>query len=173
MEDVKTAPKTHLNYGLIIGLLMVVLFVLYYVFGLMTNTALGVVPAVIFIILIIIAQINHAKAVDRDITYGNLFAVGFKTTAVATCIYVLFLIIFLLLVPSYKDQVLDAQRQKMVAKGTLSEDQINAGITMAKKIFTVTSVAAAVFGNLVVGCIGSLIGAAIAKKNPQAPSLNM
>lgn len=169
MEDEKKEPKTYLNYGILTGVVLIVLFVLYYVFGLFTNTKLGLIPALIFVVLIVITQINHAKSLNGDITYGNLFAAGFKATCAATGIYVVFLIIFLLLVPDYKDQILQFQRQKMVTKG-MSADQINTGISFAKKAFTVFAVGGAIISNLVIGCIASLIGAAIAKKNPRPQS---
>lgn len=169
MENEKKEPKTYLNYGILTGVIMVVLFVLYYVFGLYTNTKLGFIPIIIFMVLIIVAQINHAKAVNGDITYGNLFAAGFKATCAATAIYVLFMIIFLILVPSYKDAILEIQSQKMMAKG-LSADQAGKAIERGRKIFNVFAVSGAIFFNLIVGCIASLIGAAIAKKNPPPQS---
>lgn len=170
MEDEKKEPKTYLNYGVLTGVVLIVLFVLYYVFGLDADTRLAFIPGIVLAVLIIVAQVNHAKSLDGDITYGNLFAAGFKATCAATGIYVLFLIIFIILAPGYTDHMLELARQKMVAKG-LDEDTIRRGIAGYKKRFTVIAVSAAILGNIVTGCIASLIGAAIPRKNPRPQSI--
>lgn len=169
MENEVKEPKTHLNYGLLTGVILIVLFVLFYVFGLYTNKVLAWIPTIIFIVLIIIAQLNHAKALDGNITYGNLFAMGFKTTAVAVCIYVVFMILFIWLVPEYKEQMAAMASENMVKKG-MTQEQINAGISMYKKFFTVSAIGGTLVIDLIIGVIASLIGAAIAKKNPHPQS---
>lgn len=170
MENEKKESKLYLNYGIITGLILIVLFVLYYVFALYTNTKLGLIPIVIFAALIIYTQIKYAKSLDGDITYGNLFAAGFKATCAATAIYLVFLIIFLWLVPDYKTSMMDFQRQSMVSKG-LTDAQVEAGMGFVKKSFNIMAIGGGLLGNLLIGVIASLIGAAIAKKNPK-PQLN-
>ena len=172
MEDEKTAPKTHINYGILTGVVLIALFVLYYVLNVFTNRMLGLIPTLIFIILVIIAQVTHAKALKGDITYGNLFAMGFKTAAAATAIYILFLIIFMWVVPSYKEQILELTRQKMVEKG-LSGDQLDMAMARVGKFLTISTIAGGIIINLIIGVIASLIGAAIAPKNPRPQSTQL
>ncbi len=160
-------PKTHLQYGLIAGLVLIVLFVLYSVVGWsFKGGALRWIPSIVFMFIILMAQFVHAKAVNGYITYGNLFAKGFKTAAVATCIYVAFLIIFLLVDPSFKEKAMEMSRQGMIEKG-LSSDQIDTAMTMVRKFFMVSTIAGAVIGELVLGLIASLVGAAVAPKKPK------
>lgn len=166
MENDIKEPKTYLNYGVITGVILIMLFVLYYVFALYTNKALGWIPTLVFLVLIVLAQVNHAKALNGNITYGNLFATGFKTACASIAIYVVFLILFSLFVPSYKDQMMEVSRQAMVKKG-LTSDQINAGMAIGKRFFTVSLIGGTIIIELIFGVIASLIGAAIAKKNPQ------
>lgn len=166
-KDKLKEPRTYLNYGIIIGLILIVLFVVYYVFALYTDKALAWIPTLVFLVLIVAAQINHAKAMKGDITYGNLFAAGFKTACASIAIYVIFLILFSVFVPSYKDQMMEVSRQAMVKKG-LSADQINAGMAIGRRFFTVSLIGGTIVIELIFGVIASLIGAAIAKKNPQA-----
>lgn len=157
-------PRTHLQYGLIAGLVLIVLFVLYAVIGWsFKGGVIRWIPSIVFMLLILLAQFTHAKAVNGYITYGNLFAKGFKTAAVATCIYVVFLIIFLLVDPSYKERVLEMSREGMVEKG-MSSDQIKPAMAMVRKFFMVSTIAGAVIGELVLGLIASLVGAAVAPK---------
>ena len=166
-------PKTHLQYGVIAGLVLIVLFVLYYIMGWSFKTGIvRWIPSIVFMFIIILAQFNHAKAVQGNITFGNLFAKGFKTAAVGTCIYTLFIVLFLLLAPSYKESMMEASRQGMAERG-LSADQIKAAMPMVRKFFMVSVIAGAVIGELVVGLIASLVGAAVAPRNPkpQLPNL--
>jgi hypothetical protein len=46
---------------------------------------------------------------------------------------------------------------------------IEQGIAMTKKLFLPFAIAGAIFGTGFLGAIGSLIGAAVAKKNPVDP----
>lgn len=166
MENETAAPKTHLTFGILIGVIMVLIFVVLYVFGFATNRSLGLLPALVLIVLIIIAQINHAKALDGHITYGNLFATGFKTTCVATCIFIVFLAIFIWVVPDYKTMMLEMIREKMAQNRQLTEDQINKAMGVTKRFFTISAIGGSILQSLFIGCIGSLIGAGVAKKKP-------
>lgn len=166
-----SAKKIHQQFGILAGVILVVVFVVYYVFGLMSDSMLRWIPSVILLVLIIIAQQTYAKAVEGNTTFGNLFGIGFKATAIATCIYLAFFIIFLIAVPAFKEHSLVIARQQMEAKGNMTEEQITTGLNWYRKSFTVIMIAGAIFGNLVVGLIASLIGAALAKKNPRPTTL--
>ncbi len=161
-------PKTHLQYGLIAGLVLIALFVIYYVMGWAFQQGLkSWLPSIIFMLIVIIAQFTHSKALNGNITYGNLFAQGFKTTAVATCVYLVFMIIFLLLDPSYKEKMIEVSRQAMAERG-MAADQIKAALAMTEKFFMVSVISGIVIGELVAGLIASLIGAALAPKKPKS-----
>jgi len=169
MAEESKENKSYLNYGVITGVVLIVFFVIYYVFGLMTNKALALLPTVVYIVLVIVAQVNYAKSLNGNISFGNLFAAGFKAAAAATAIYLVFLILFLLFVPSFKETMLEAQRVAMVQKG-IPADVIDKGMAMAQKTFTVITIGGALVINLILGVIAALIGAAVAKKNPQPKS---
>lgn len=166
MENQNKESRSYLNYGVVIGIVMIAIFVLYYVFNLYTSSKLGLIPTFIFAILIIFTQIKYARSVDGNITYGNLFAAGFKATCAATAIYLVFLILFLWLVPDYKTNFLEFQRQGMIAKG-MTDAQVDTGMSFMEKSFSVIAIGGGLLGNLLVGLIASLVGAAIAKKNPR------
>lgn len=51
----------------------------------------------------------------------------------------------------------------------LNSEQIDTGINITRKFFIPFAIAGALFGTAFVGLIGSLIGAAIARKNPVTP----
>ena len=136
--------KSYLRYGVATGVLLAAAFVIYNLFGLLTNRTLALLPAILYVVLIIAAQINHARKMKEGITYGDLFAVGFKTAAAATAIYLVFLILFVLFIPSFKSTLVSGSR------GTVGL----IGLTLVM--------------NLIRGVIAALIGALIARKKPQS-----
>lgn len=157
-------PKTHLQWGILIAVVMIVLFVVYYVFSVPQQGFSRWIPTLLFVILIIIAQQSHAKALAHRVTYGELFTNGFKTTAVTTSLYVVFLILFLIFIPGFKEQSLQMAREAMEKRGNMTEEQINMAMSFTEKYFTVFMLAGTIFGTLIAGAIASLIGAAIARK---------
>ncbi|SFV28174.1 DUF4199 domain-containing protein [Thermoflavifilum thermophilum] len=162
--QVPATPKTHLQWGILIAVIMIVLFVVYYVFAVPQQGFARWIPTLLFVVLIILAQQAYGKAMAHRVTYGELFANGFKTTAVTTSLYVLFLILFLIFVPGFKEQSLNMAREAMEKKGNMTEDQINMAMSFTAKYFTVFMLAGTIFGTLIAGAIASLIGAAIARK---------
>lgn len=165
MEDIKQ-PKTHINFGILTAVICMVIFVLYYVLGLKTTGFTGFIPSLIFMILIIIAVVNHSKALEGNTTFGNLFGTGFKTSAVVAVLMVLFIIIILLVVPGYKEHVLALSREGMEKKNTMTSDQIDTAMKFVDRTFTVFAIGGTILAYLILGCIASLVGAAVAKKNP-------
>jgi hypothetical protein len=102
-------------------------------------------------------------------TFGNLFSYGFKTTAFIALIIIAFFVIFFLAFPDVKEKGFDMARQKMEEKGTFTQDQINQAMETFRKMFWIITIGGIMFIYAIVGAIGSLIGAAITKKNPVNP----
>jgi hypothetical protein len=67
---------------------------------------------------------------------------------------------------------MDTARKQMEEKNQLSAEQIENGIAFAKKSFIIFLILGVIFLYLFFGAIASLIGAAVAKKNPQSPFEN-
>jgi hypothetical protein len=137
----KKPSRTYLSYGLFIGLLQVAIFIIFYVFGLYLQPEMTWLPTLIFMVLIIIAIIDRSKINQENSGFRDLLIVGLKTTAIGTLIYFLLIVIFILLVPPYIEKLKDISRY------------------MWNRL--IISSIAAVF----IGAIGSLIGAAIFKRN--------
>lgn len=167
MENEIKEPKTYLNYGVLAGVVWFVLFIVFYVFGLDTINVLLYLIWVVYICLIIVSQVKHAKSLNGDITYGNLFAAGFKAACSATAIYLILLFVFLSAFPQYKEHVIEMSTQKMIQKG-LNQNQIEMRMSAFSQHFKVITIGSYLFFMLLVGVIASLIGAAVARKNPQA-----
>jgi hypothetical protein len=167
METKVTTPQIK---GLIISLVLIIYgLIIYFVDG-MKHEALQYVQYVLFLAGIIWACITYSKQLNANVTFGNLFAHGFKTTAVITVIVLIYTILaFNFLFPDMVDKSIEISRQKMEASGKMTDSQIDQQLTMMKDHFTLFAVVGVIIGFAILGAVSSLIGAAVAKKRPQDP----
>jgi hypothetical protein len=106
---------------------------------------------------------------DQNVTFGNVFAHGFKTTSVITVIMIIYTVIALkFLFPEMMDLALDKTREEL-AKSNMSDEQTEQTVEMTTKFFLPFAIGGILIAFLFIGTIASLIGAAVAKKNPQGP----
>ncbi|MGI8952919.1 MAG: DUF4199 domain-containing protein [Chitinophagaceae bacterium] len=167
----ETKTLTPLWAAIIISLISIVLFLAYYFTGLFFGTSfIKWIPSVITIALLIYFIIKWANDNDNNVTFGSCFGYGFKIICIATLISTAFILIFILITPEFKQQFLEASRQQMSQNSPqLTDDQKTQAVAMMDKMFYLVMLGGSIIGNLIVGVIASLIGAAVAKKNPQNP----
>ena len=167
-------PISHLVAGLIIALVLIIFSCIVYFSGLQ-NTGINWLQYAIILAGLIIFINLYGKALNNQVSFGNLFSYGFKTTAFLALIVIAFFVIFFLAFPDIKEKGMEMARQKMEERGNLTEDQINQGMEMARKMFWVFTIGGIMFIYAIVGAVGSLIGAAVTKKKPINPvdQLNM
>lgn len=151
--------------GITISLVLIVLALAFYFLDIKQGSPLQYISYAVFIGGIIWAILSYGKQMNYNVTFGNYFAHGFKVTALITAIMVIFIIVFVLLFPEMKEKAVDAARESM-AKKNLTAEQASAGLEMTRKFFMVFAIAGTLFMYLLIGCIVSLIGAAVAKKQP-------
>ena len=138
-------------------------------FNLYTTQWLSFLSYAIFIGGIIYGNILFANQNNNDVTFGNIFAHGFKTTAVVIVITVLYTVLSLFIFPDMVDKIIEISRTAMAKNPQMTDEMIEQGIAMTKKLFLPFAIAGAIFFTGFFGAIGSLIGAAVAKKNPVDP----
>jgi uncharacterized membrane protein YciS (DUF1049 family) len=166
MEKKITSP---LVKALIISLLLAVLDIIAGFANFKYATWYRWIPAILLLFALIWAVINYASQNNGDVTFGNAFAHGFKVSAIAACFAIVFAILSIYLIfPDTKDIVIEQARKQMEEKGNLSEENINAALDITRKLFFPFAIGGALIGTIIVGTIGSLIGAAVAKKNPES-----
>ena len=166
MEQKK--PTTHFIAALVIAAIVIVYSLTLQFTGLWKNASLAWVTY-LFILGGLIFFINqYGNAMNNQVTFGNLFSYGFKTTALLTLIMIAFTVIMFLLFPDIKEKMVDIARQRMEDRNT-PEDQIEKGIELWKKMFWVFTIGGILLVYAIVGAIGSLIGAAVTKKKPVNP----
>jgi hypothetical protein len=126
------------------------------------------IPTVILFVAVLWACFSFASQNNNNVTFGNIFGHGFKTSAIIACLSIIFTMLSAFVIfPETKDIALEQARKSMEEKGNLTEDQISAGLEMTKRLFLPFLMLGVIFGTLIVGLVASLVGAAIAKKNPQ------
>jgi len=166
MEKKVTSSVT---MGIVISLVLIVLAIIAYITGIDQQSWYRWLSILIFAAGIIYVCTNYGKQMDNNVTFGNTFAFGFKTSALVTCLMVVFSIVFVLVFPEMKEKAIDTARKQMEEKQNMTEDQINTAISFVQKSFMLFVVLGSLFFYLVCGVIASLIGAAITKKNPPSP----
>jgi len=161
---------SHIVKGAILGGISILFSIIIYVFNLYTTQWLSWLSYAILIGGIIYGNILFANENNNNVTFGNIFAHGFKTTAVTIVITVIYTVLALyVLFPDMVDKIIDLSRNEMAKNPKLTDEMIEQGVAMTKKLFLPFAIAGAIFGTGFLGAIGSLIGAAVAKKNPIDP----
>jgi hypothetical protein len=167
MEERK--PISHITAGLIIAALLVIYSIVVNFMGLTQQKSLGLLQYALIIGGLTYFVTQWGKAHNYTLSFGNLFAYGFKATAVFTIINIVFLIIFFLVFPEMKEKTFEMARTQMENNPNVSEEQIDQGIDIARRFFWVGLVGGTMFFMILIGAIGSLIGAAVTKKRPNNP----
>ncbi len=153
--------------GLILSLITIVFSVALYLTDLWQNKSLGYISYAIILGGIIWSCISFSKEMNGNVTFGNIFAHGFKVAAtliVITVIYTFFSVKFIF--PEMTDKIIDAAAREMEKNKNITEDQIKTALDMTRKFMFPFMIGGAILGYGILGAIGSAIGAGIAKKNP-------
>ncbi len=154
--------------GLVIGLIMIVIAIAIYFLNIDVNGPSKWISNIVFIGGIIWSVYNYGKQIDYNATFGNYFAHGFKVSAVVTCLMIVYLVIFVMLFPEFKDKAMEQARAKMQEGGKMSSEQIDQALTMTKKFFMAFAIGGTLLGLLIFGALSALVGAAITKKQPNS-----
>ena len=138
----------------------------------LANQSLAWISHVFMIGLLIYFIREFGKANENNKTFGELFSFGFKASAFATIILLAFQVIFNLLFPETQERIMEISREKMAEDPRVTDEQIEMALSFTKKFYLVFLIAGTIFSTLIFGAIGSLIGAAVTKKNPTSPFQN-
>lgn len=161
---------THITKGIIIALILAVIDLIGGFAHVKFEAWFRWIPSILLFIALIWVCLNFASQNSHNVTFGNIFAHGFKTSAVVACITLIyFFLATFLIFPETRDQVMQQTREQMEAQGKLTQDQIDSYVEMTRKFFILGGTVGIVLGTLFIGVIASLIGAAVAKKNPVTP----
>lgn len=155
--------------GLILGLISVLISVITYVLGPISNTPIWV-SVLSYLILLGGAwyfTVNYRNTIcEGYISYGKAFTYGWFTIMFAGVISVLFNVLLQTVIdPGYMEKVMEFQREQLYAKGGMSDAQIEQSIEIATKFMTPGFlVFFGLLGSALQGLIVSLISSAFARK---------
>jgi hypothetical protein len=164
--------QTHILYGFITGISMIILGVILYIAGLAFKPGVQYLVYIPFFIGVIINANAFSKANDGFVTFGNVFSSCFKACAIITIVGLAWGFISLMIFPEMLDKIMEMSRDGMEKKN-MSSEQIEQGMEFMKKYFKVFMIGGIVFFYMLLGAVFSLIGAAIAKKKGTNPNMGM
>jgi len=163
---------SHLLAGGVTGGVLVLINVIFIVFDLTGNTKISWIGSVINIGLLVYFILEFGKQQEYTKSFGDLFSYGFKATAFTTLILTAFMIIYSFAFPDAADKAMEIAREQMSTQPNMSEETIDSAIEMTRKFYFPILIGGTIFGTMLIGAIGSLIGAAVTKKNPSHPFQN-
>src|SRR3954463_6897513 len=85
---VEKKVMTHVQKGLLVSLILIVLGIAAYFGGFDTQSWYRWIPLLILLVAIIWACIYYSSQMNHQVTFGNVFSHGFKTSAVITIILI-------------------------------------------------------------------------------------
>ena len=164
---------THIVKGLILSVISIVFSIVIYVFNLYEMKSLGYINYALFLGGLIYGAILFSNENKHQVTFGNLFAHGFKTTAVVIVITSIYTVLaFKLLFPDMADKMIELSRKELMKNPKMTDEMIEQSMSMTKEYFLPFVIGFTIIGTGFLGLFGSLIGAAVAKKNPNPFSDN-
>ncbi|MEJ7914006.1 MAG: DUF4199 domain-containing protein [Chitinophagaceae bacterium] len=165
MEERK--PMSHVRAGLLIAAAIMLISLIPMIAGAgEAKPGSGLLTYAAILAGLIINIFAYGRAKNGNVSFGELFSFGFKATAVYTIIFIGFLVLFSLLVPEFKSTALTATRAQMETGPQATQQQVEQNMAALEKYFWVFAIGGTTMVFVIIGAIGSLIGAAITKKNP-------
>jgi len=166
MEPKITTPVVK---GVIITLILIVFGLVMYFTGQFENRALGSIQYLILFGGIVWGCVQYANQMNGAVTFGNVFSHGFKTTAVIIVLLSIYTFLsFKFIFPDIQEKIIESARQKMESDNKMSDEQIQQAIDLTRKFFLPFAIGGIIIGFGILGALASLLGAAVAKKNPHA-----
>jgi len=159
---VLSSNQTALKWGAFYVIISIVLTYTFQFLNIDATSPAKYIQDIPYIAFMLLAQKEYKDLLGGYLTFGQGFLTGFKYALITTVLLTIFMYLYwTVLSPQVFQQMVDTTKQQLVAKGTLSDDQINMSLKfITPTIFTVSLL----IGGIVVGSIISLIGAAIFKK---------
>ncbi|MEO7311265.1 MAG: DUF4199 domain-containing protein [Chitinophagaceae bacterium] len=161
--------------GVIITLAVIAFAVTTALIGIEKAKNFGWVQYLIIIGGIIWACISYSSQNEANVTFGNVFAHGFKVTAVVTCLFILYMVLALKVIfPGIREQsiaIMKTEIAKQPKKPNQDSEQMEKIIKGVSDNFVLITATGTMIVFLIVGAAASLAGAVVAKKNPNANPL--
>ncbi len=159
--NAKTSP--HIQPGLIIGLALIALTLVFYFTGIKTGNAAQMALRVLIVAVGVAFSAYRFAQQQEPLPGKDIFFFGFRVTAIATLCTIAFGVLFVLLVPQFRNDAVAAfQQDQLAAKEPPAV--IAENLAMYKKRFLTLFIGMNMMIVVVSGLIGSVVGALISPK---------
>lgn len=164
--------KTALTYGLLIGVLLIVIHLVFYFAGAMTSQYMAYVYYAVMLTGIILAtKAWRDEVMGGYISYGQALGFGTLTIFFASALVGIYIFIFYKFVdPGALNELMAAAEQKMIEKNpSISDEELDLALTVSKKfmkpgIMAISSILNYTFLGFVMSLITSIF---MKKTNPE------
>lgn len=137
MEQPNITPgKFSMNYGLFLGLIMIVINVLMYVTGMTLEGKQWpqFLYYLIFPITIFYAINQFKKKNGNVLSLGQSIKIGLIIAVISAIVYAIYSLIFHYVIdPEFVGKVMEATREKMMENSNMTEDQVEQSMAFAEK----------------------------------------
>jgi hypothetical protein len=162
----ETQVTSHIVKGITLSVISIVFSVIVSVFNLYEMQSLTYLNYAIFLVGLIYGAILYSNENKNQVTFGNIFAHGFKTTAVIIVITSLYTVLAVkFLFPESIDISLRISRKGMESNPNIPKESIDQNLNLVRNYFIPLTLGFSMVLLAFLGLIASLIGAAVAKKN--------
>jgi hypothetical protein len=170
MEQQVTTRGVGMQYGVIVGIIMIIYGTLLQVTGLaLEYQSLSYINYIFLGVVIYLAHKKFKEEGDGFMSYGQGLGIGFWISLIGGVISMVFSYIYMSFIDStIMEQAMDKARYDMEEKG-MSDAQIDQAMSITEKFMTPEMIfVMGIVGTLIFGFILSLIVSAITKKtDPQ------
>ncbi|MEE4196934.1 MAG: DUF4199 domain-containing protein [Bacteroidales bacterium] len=158
--------KAALNYGLMLGLALVIYAVLLFIFDLHLNKYLGYISYIIVIAFLIWGTKSYRdNNLNGAISYGKALGLSTLIVLIAAFIYGIYSYLLITVIdPGYIDKLIAISEEQLLKQG-IPDEQIEIGLSMQKKMMSPMIISILAFvGMFFWGFVLSLIISAFMKK---------
>ena len=166
METEKLTPgKFALNYGLVLGLVMIAIAVVMYVTGMALELKQWpqYLYYIIFPVTVIYAISQYKKSNGNLLRLGEAIKIGVLIGVISGLVYAVYGLIFNYIIdPEFMDLMMEATRDKMLENPNMTEEIVDQSMAMMEKFMspllgTAMWIAMSAFFGLIYSLIGGLV----------------
>ena len=160
--------KSTMLSGVYLAIALILVSVIFYVTGNTFSKTAQYLTYPVMIAGVVWGQLNYKKELGGTSTYGQTLLAGLLTMVFASVITSIYTyLLYTIIDPSLQEQLRIFTEEQMMARGGMSEEQMEMAVKMAAKFQTpAMMVIMGLVGGAFVGLIISLITAIFIKKNP-------
>lgn len=166
MENQKpTAGKFALNYGVILGVLMIAIGVVTYVTGMALEGQQwpNIIYYIAFPVVIMYAISQYKKANANTLGLGDAIKVGLSIAVISAIVYLIYGLLFNYVIdPEFMGQMMEVQRDKLLENPKMTPEVVEQSMKMMEMMFnpfigSAFWVAMSAFFGLIYSLIGGLV----------------